>query len=194
MTYPLRSARILALLLITTFLPACGFHLRGALNNNSDIRQLAVSGHDRDFIRYFSRALERSGVNVTDLAPWRVNILQVERDAQHQGVAVGGFFEQRIAISVVYQLQTASDLPLFSQVTLTRERFVTQNEDTPNAAESEQSIIFSELSEELIAAMLRQLFSLSQAALASEAEKVRAAERAKERMENDAAQLNQPEL
>ena len=193
MTYPLRSARIVALLLITTLLAACGFHLRGALNNNSDIHQLAVSGHDRDFIRYFSRALERSGVNVTDLAPWRVNILGIER-VQQQGVAVGGLFEQRLAISVVYQLQTDSDLPLFSEVTLTRERFVTQDEDTPNAAESEQSIIFSELREELIAAMLRQLFSFSQATLTSEADRVEALRRAKEQLEKDAAQQNQPEL
>lgn len=194
MTYPLRSARIVALLLITTLLAACGFHLRGALNNNSDIHQLAVSGHDRDFIRYFSRALERSGVNVTDLAPWRVNILGIERDVQQQGVAVGGLVEQRLAISVVYQLQTASDLPLFSEVALTRERFVTQDEDTPNAAESEQSIIFSELREELIAAMLRQLFSFSQATLTSEADRVAALRLAKEQMEKDAAQQNQPEL
>lgn len=194
MNYPLRSARILVLLLTTSLIAACGFHLRGSLNSNSDIRELAVSGQDPDYIRYFSRALERSGVSVTDLAPWRVNILRVERSAQQQGVDVGGLFEQRIAISVVYQLQTDSDLPLFSEVTLTRERFVTQSENAPNAAESEQSIIFSELREELIAAMLRQLFSLSEATLVNEAEKAAAVHRANEQMEDDAALQNQPEL
>ena len=194
MNYPLRSARILVLLLTTSLIAACGFHLRGSLNSNSDIRELAVSGQDTDYIRYFSRTLERSGVSVTDLAPWRVNILQVERSAQQQGVDVGGLFEQRIAISVVYQLQTDSGLPLFSEVTLTRERFVTQSENAANAAESEQSVIFSELREELIAAMLRQLFSLSEATLANEAEKAAALHRANEQVEDDAALQNQPEL
>ena len=194
MNYPLRSARILVLLLTTCLIAACGFHLRGSLNNNSDIRELAVSGQDTDFIRYFSRALERSGVSVTDQAPWRVNILRVERSAQQQGVDVGGLFEQRIAISVVYQLQTDFDLPLFSEQTLTRERFVTQSENAANAAESEQSVIFSELREELITAMLRQLFSLSEATLANEAEKAAARHRANEPMADDAALQTQPEL
>jgi len=184
----------MALLLITSLLAACGFHLRGAITGNSNFQQLAVSGQDTDYIRYFSRALERSGVSVSDLAPWRVNILRVERSARQQGVAVGGFFEQRIAISVTYQLQTATDLPLFSAQTLTRERFVTQNENAPNATESEQSIIFSELREELITAMLRRLFSLSEAQLVSEAEKVEAAQRAKKQLESEAARQNQPEL
>lgn len=193
MTYPLRSASIMALVLVTSLVAACGFHLRGAITSNSDIRQLAVSGQDTDFIRYFSRALERGGVSVSELAPWRVNILQVERSARQQGVAVGGIFEQRVAISVTYQLQTADDLPLFSAVTVTRERFVTQDENTPNAAESEQTIIFSELREELIAAMLRQVFSHSEAQLVSEAEKVEAEQRAKEQQERDAAAQTQPD-
>ena len=174
MNYPLRSARILVLLLTTCLIAACGFHLRGSLNNNSDIRELAVSGQDPDGIRYFSRAFERS--------------------AQQQGVDVGGLYEQRIAISVVYQLQTDFDLPLFSEQTLTRERFVTQSENAANAAESEQSVIFSELREELIAAMLRQLFSLSEATLANEAEKAAARHRANEPMADDAALQTQPEL
>ncbi len=194
MTYSLRSVRIMALLLITSLLAACGFHLRGAVTGNSNIQQLAVAGQDPTYIRYFSRALERSGVDVSDLAPWQVNILRVERNAQQQGVAVGGFFEQRIAISVTYQLQTATGLPLFSAQTLTRERFVTQNENAPNAAESEQSIVFSELREELIVAMLRHLFSLSEAQLVNEAEKVEAAQRAREQLEIDAARQDQSEL
>ncbi len=193
MTYPLRSTGIMALVLVTSLVAACGFHLRGTITSNSDIRQLAVSGQDTDYIRYFSRALERAGVSVSELAPWRVNILQVERSARQQGVAVGGIFEQRVAISVTYQLQTADDLPLFPAVTVTRERFVTQDENTPNAAESEQTIIFSELREELIAAMLRQVFSHSEAQLVSEAERVEAEQRAEEQQERDAAAQTQPD-
>lgn len=184
MTYTFRSANMLALLLFTSLLTACGFHLRGTMSGDSEIRQLSVVGNDPVYIRHLSRALERSGIAISDRAQWRIHIISVERDVTQQTVATAGTFEQRIVMSVTYQLQTSSGLPLFSPVQLTRERYLTQNQDTPNATESEQSIILSELRQELIATTLGRIHSLSKAELTGEAERVEAAAQQKRPMEN----------
>ncbi len=184
MTHTIRSVSMLTLLLLTSLLTACGFHLRGEAGTGSDLKQLAVSGNDPVYIRYLSRAMERSGINISAQAPWRINIIRVERDVDEQTAASAGYFEQRVAMTVVYQLQTSSGLPLFAPVELTRERYITQNQDTPNASESEQSIILSELRQELIATTLRRVHSLSEAELAAEVEKAKAAEQMKQRTMN----------
>ncbi|MFK0572062.1 hypothetical protein [Endozoicomonas sp.] len=174
MTYTLRSVSMLTLLLLTCLLTACGFQLRGQMETASELKQLAVSGSDPVYIRYLSRAMERSGIEISAQAPYRINIIRVERDADQQTAATAGYFEQRISMTVAYQLQTSSGLSLFAPVELTRERYITQNQDTPNASESEQTIIRSELRQELIATTLRRIHSLSESALAEESEKARA--------------------
>ncbi|USE37881.1 hypothetical protein [Endozoicomonas sp. SCSIO W0465] len=189
MTYPFRSVTILALLLLTSLLAACGFHLRGAMSTGGEIRQLSVTGNDPVYQRYLSRAMERSGINISDqTAPWQINIVNVEREVDQQTVASAGYFEQRIAMNVVYQLQTSSGLPLFSPVQLSRERYITQNQDAPNAAESEQSIILAELQQELIATTLRRIHNLSEAELSEEAQRARDA--LKVQMENSEPNRN----
>ncbi|WP_257295300.1 hypothetical protein [Endozoicomonas sp. YOMI1] len=188
MTYPFRSVSMLTLLLLTSLLTACGFHLRGEMSTDSEIRQLSVTGNDPVYIRYLSKAMERSGIDISETAPWRINIIRVERDIDQQTVASAGYFEQRIAMHVVYQLQTSSGLPLFSAVQLTRERYITQNQDAPNAAESEQAIILSELQQELVATTQRRIHNLSEAELSAAAEKARAA--AKAQMKNTESNRN----
>ncbi len=175
MAYPYRSVSLLTLLLLTSLLTACGFHLRGKISSASEISQLSVTGNDPVYIRYLSRALERSGIDLSDAAPWRINIIRVTRDTDQQTVASAGYFEQRIAMHVVYQLQTSSGLPLFPAVQLTRERYITQDQDAPNAAESEQSIILYELQQELVSTTLRRIHNLSGAELSDAAAKARAA-------------------
>lgn len=191
MTYTIRSVSTLTLLLLTSLLAACGFHLRGEAGTGSDLKQLSVSGNDPVYIRYLSRAMEHSGIDIGTQAPWRINVIRVERDVDQKTVASAGYFEQRIAMSVVYQLQTSSGLPLFEPVELTRERYITQNQDTPNASESEQAIILSELRQELIATTLRRIHSLSEAELATEAEKASAAEQMKQPVMKSTVEGNQ---
>ncbi|WP_257285584.1 hypothetical protein [Endozoicomonas sp. SESOKO1] len=189
MTNPFRSVSMSALLLLTSLLTACGFHLRGEMSTASEISQLSVTGDDPVYINYLSRAMERSGINISgQTAPWQIHIVSVERDVDQQTVASAGYFEQRIAMNVVYQLRTASGLPLFSPVQLTRERYITQSQDAPNAAESEQSIILSELQQELIATTLRRIHNLSLAELSEEARRVRNA--AKAPVENSESNRN----
>ncbi|WP_422489191.1 hypothetical protein [Endozoicomonas sp. ALE010] len=178
MTYPFRSVSTLTLLLLTSLLTACGFHLRGAMSTASEVSQLSITGNDPVYIHSLSRAMERSGIDISETAPWRINIIRVERDTDQQTVASAGYFEQRIAMQVVYQLQTASGLPLFAPVQLNRERYITQNQDAPNAAESEQGIILSELQQALVATTLRRIHSLSEAELSAAAEQARAAAQA----------------
>ncbi|KEI70504.1 hypothetical protein [Endozoicomonas elysicola] len=191
MTYTFRSVSMLTLLLLTSLLTACGFHLRGEMGTGSDLKQLSVSGNDPVYIRYLSRAMERSGIDISIEAPWLINVIRVERDVDQKTVASAGYFEQRIAMSVVYQLQTSSGLPLFEPVELTRERYLTQNQDTPNASESEQAIILSELRQELITTTLRRIHSLSEAELATEAEKAIATEQMKQPVMESTVEGNQ---
>ena len=192
MTYTFRSVSMLALLLLTSLLTACGFHLRGEMSTGGEIKQLSIAGNDPVYIRHLSRAIERSGININDQAPWRINIVKVERDVDQQTVASAGYFEQRIAMNVAYQLQTSSGLPLFSPVQLTRERYITQNQDAPNAAESEQSIILSELQQELIATTLRRIHNLSEAELSEAAKKARDAAKAQQLENSESDRTTQP--
>lgn len=171
MTYLFRSVSMLALLLLT----ACGFHLRGQMSTRGEISQLSVIGNDLVYIRHLSKAIERSGINISDQAPWRIDIISVERDVGQKTIASEGYFEQRIAMKVVYQLQDSSGLSLSAPMSLTCERYITQNQDTHNAAKSEQSIILSELQSELIATTLRHIHSLLKDELSKEAERVRGA-------------------
>ncbi len=191
MTNTFRSVSMLTLLLLTSLLTACGFHLRGEMGTSSDPKQLSVSGNDPIYIRYLSRAMERSGIDISIKAPWRINVIRVERDVDQMTVASAGYFEQRIAMSVVYQLETSSGLSLFGPVELTRERHLTQNQDTPNASESEQAIILSELRQELIATTLRKIHSLSETELTAEAEKARATEQMKQPVMESTVEGNQ---
>ena len=177
---------ILTLLLFTSLLTACGFHLRGqeGVGKSSGVKALAVSGSPATYVYDLTRVLKLNGMDVTEQAPWRLQILRLENETDQQTAA--GAVEQRVALKVVYQLQTADGLALSPPTELRRERFLNKREDTANARTAEQDIVLAELQQELLTATLHRLQGLSDTYL-TEAAKIahEQQKRAKEQDRNE---------
>lgn len=177
MTQRIRPAALFLLLTLSSLLTACGFHLRGQMEVPSELAQLAVSGGNPDIVRLLSRSLESTGIRITNIAPYRLHILDAQQNNGQQTQASAGYYEKRLSMSIVYQLETADHLPLYQPIELSRERYMTWNQNQANAGESEERIIFRELRQELIATTVRRVASISSEALEAEAERAREIQR-----------------
>ena len=173
MTQSIRLASILPLLLIISLLTACGFHLRGNLDIASEVSQIAVSGNDRAYIRDLSRSLNKNGIQVTELAPYRLNVLEIQEESTGQNRSATGNYERRLTLRVIYQLQTADGLLLYSPVEMNAERYITQHQNQSNAAQSEIDLTFKEMRQEMIYNTVRRTAGISGARLEAEVERAR---------------------
>ena len=171
------------MLFLTSLLTACGFHLRGQINTENGLKTLGLSGQTSLFSRSLNRTLQSNGIEISDSAPYQVHIVAVEDLSQQDSVASAGNYEHSVRLSVTYQWQTLSGLPLFQPITLTRERHMTFNENTTNASDSEKAVVLRELQQELIAAMTRRITSLSEPDLDAAAQKARALEQARQKQQ-----------
>ena len=175
MTQPTRLATILPLMLITSLLTACGFHLRGNLDIASEVSRIAVSGSDRVYIRDLTRALSQNGIQVSELAPYRLRVLDIQQETSEQNRSATGTFERQLTLRVIYQLETNDGLPLFSPVEMTREHYINQHQNESNAAQSEINQVFNELRQEMIYNTVRRTAGISGTHLEAEAERARKA-------------------
>ena len=175
MTPSIRLAAILPLLLITSLLTACGFHLRGNLDIASEVSRIAVSGSDRGYIRDLTHSLNQSGIQVTELAPYRLRILDIRQETSGQNRSATGNYERRLTLRVIYQLETDDGLPLFTPVELTSERYISLDQNQSNAAQSETDLTFRELRQEMIYNTVRRTAGISGERLEAEVERARKA-------------------
>ena len=173
MTQRIRLAVILPLLLVISLLSACGFQLRGKMDIASEVSQLAVAGNDRIFVRDLTRALSNNGIQVTDLAAYRLRVLSVNQETGNQSSSSSGNYERLITLKVTYQLETHDGLLLFAPVELTNERYINQNPNQSNAAQSEIDINFKELRQDMIYNTVRRTASIPGAKLEAETHRVR---------------------
>ena len=173
MTRRFRPGIILPLILVTSLLTACGFQLRGKMDIASEVAQLAVSGSDLTYVRDLRRTLTRTGIEVTDTAPYRLRLINLERVTGERNLASAGRYEQLLTLNATYQLETSDGLPLFDVIRQSSERSVSQDRNQANAARNEESIIFNELRQELLMNTVRRIASLSGDALRREEERAR---------------------
>ncbi|MGB1271439.1 MAG: hypothetical protein ACPG5T_05145, partial [Endozoicomonas sp.] len=184
MTQRIRPAALFLLLTLSSLLTACGYHLRGKMEVPTELAQLAVSGGNHDIVHLLSRSLESTGIRITNIAPYRLRILDARQNNGQQTQASSGYYEKRLSMSILYQLETADGLPLYQPVELNRERNMTWNQNQANAGESEERIIFKELRQELIATTVRRVASISSDALEAEAERAREVQRLEQEQDN----------
>lgn len=175
MTPSIRLAAILPLLLITSLLTACGFHLRGSLDIASEVSRIAVSGNDRSYIRDLTHSLNKNGIQVTEQAPYRLRILEIEQQSSAQNRSATGVYEQRLTLRITYLLETDDGLPLFSPVEMSSERYLSLNQNQSNAARSETDLTFREMRQDMIYNTVRRTAGISGAKLKAEAERARKA-------------------
>ncbi|OED50697.1 hypothetical protein ACH42_00790 [Endozoicomonas sp. (ex Bugula neritina AB1)] len=173
MTQRIRLATIIPLLLVVSFLTACGFQLRGKLELNSDLTRITVTGTDIPYVRELSEALNNNGITVTDTAEYRLRILSVDREIDEQTQPTAGRYERQLTFATVYQLELSDGLSLFDPVELSNSRYISYDQDQVNAAESEEKITYKELSQELIYTTIRRIAGISQIKLETEVARAR---------------------
>lgn len=169
----LKKGAILPLLLMVSLLTACGFQLRGQMDISSELAELSVSGGDRDFARDLRKALAMTGINIHDHAPYRLIVVDVDQNTGQRSQSSAGSYEHLLTLSVTYQMETDDGLKLFLPMTISTERFFTQNQNQSNASSNEKRIIFRELRQELISTTVRRVAAMSGETLRQEAERVR---------------------
>ena len=175
MKYCLRLGASLPLLLAISLLTACGFHLRGQMGINSEIATLAVTGNNKSYVRQLTRALTDTGIQVTDNAPYRLKVLKVDQNTGERTHASAGRYEKLLKLSILYQLETQDNLPLFQPVELTAERYVSQDQNLTNAAQSEENLTYQELRQDLIFRTVNRVANISGENLKQEESRIRKA-------------------
>ncbi len=169
----IRQIAILPLLLLISLLTACGFQLRGQLDIASEVSQLAISGGDLSYVRQLSQALQNNGIEISDNAPYRLQVLDVTQDSDNQARATAGYNEHLLSLKITYRLETADGLQLFEPFKLSSERYITLDQNQVNAGFSEEDINFKELKQDLINTTVRRIGGISGDKLREEEARVR---------------------
>ncbi|WP_330925768.1 hypothetical protein [Candidatus Sororendozoicomonas aggregata] len=180
MTYCLRQGVVLTLLFTISLLSACGFHLRGRVDINSELKTLSISGSHQHYTRELTRALQVGGITVSDSAPYTVNVIKVDEQTGDQNLLSAGRSEQQLTLKVTYQLETRDKLPLFNPVTLETMRFISLGQNQSNAAQSEKQLTFEELRQILIIQNVQRIANISKRELKAEEDRVREAQAQKQ--------------
>ena len=173
MNYCLRPLASLPLLLAISLLTACGFHLRGQMDINSELANVSVVGNDTGYVRQLTRTLNNAGFHVIPDAPYKINILSVDQKVGERTHSTAGFHEKLLQLKVTYQLATDDNLPLFEPVELTAERYVSEDENLINASASENKLVYEELREDLLFRMMNTLAAMPTDKLQQEVERAR---------------------
>lgn len=169
----LQKGAILPFLLIISLLTACGFQLRGQINIASELAELSVSGGDRSFARDLKKSLAMTGIEITDDAPYRLIIVDLEQNVGQRSQTSASSYERLLTLTVTYQLETDDGLTLFNPITLSNERYVTQDQNQANAASNEERIIFNELRQDLMMSSVRRIAAISGESVRKEAGRAR---------------------
>lgn len=156
---PMKSIQRLLTLSLVLLLTACGFHLRGMGGPNAGLPSLNVVGGVA-IAQQMARALEVAQFEISTDAPYQLVLQSVEQRQASQNIATPGFYEQQVAVDVTYQMATADGVLLLSPVTLSRERFVTLNQDDRNGASNQLSSAYRDLTREAINAIVMQMQSM----------------------------------
>lgn len=175
MKYCSQFGATLPLLLSITLLTACGFHPRGQISINNNMETLAISGHNLKYVRALTRELTNSGIKITDMAPYRLKIVKVEKQPMEAFHPSARYYEKCLTLKVVYQLETHDQLTMFDPIELTEERHITENKDLTNAAHSEDILTYNEMTKDLIFRTINRISKISGEKLRQEEDRVRKA-------------------
>ena len=168
MTQRIHLATILPLLWIISLLTACGFQLRGTMDLNSDLTRIAIAGHDAQYVRQLTKALNNNGITVAETAEYRLRIVKLEKKTGQQTQSSAGRYERELTLTATYQLETNDQLTLFSPIKLSNFRFISYNQNQTNSAQSEENIAYKELTQELIYTTVRRIAGISGTQLETE--------------------------
>mgnify|MGYP003586935505 CR=1 FL=1 len=169
------------LLVLTTLLGACGYHLRGVGDSPLAIKELDLNARDAygDLVKDVGRMLESRGVRVYDGAPYKLVLAKesnIQTAASYRGSSVGA--EYRLISTLDYEIRDGENLLLRSS-RLEAEKYYVLDNNNLAGSNQESDRLRKEMRHDLAQQLVMHLQLLDGAQLAKLQEKARAEAEAK---------------
>jgi LPS-assembly lipoprotein len=154
--------KLIALLLSTTLLTACGWHLRGSIALPEDLDSIYLSAEDTHgtLITDMRRALESNNIALVDSASnASYSIKLLNERSERRAASLGGdalVSEYELTMEVDYSIERGEEV-LLQQDTARAIRTYDYDRNQVLGKNEEESIIRSELRNELIQQIVRRL-------------------------------------
>jgi LPS-assembly lipoprotein len=160
--------KLIALLLTTTMLTACGWHLRGSIALPEDLNSIHLSAEDThgSLINDMQRALISNNINVVESsADANYSIKLLGERSKRRAASVGGdalASEYELTMEVDYSIDRGEE-PLLEKDTARVIRTYDYNRNQVLGSSGEEDIIKAEMRNELIQQIVRRLRFLATA-------------------------------
>ena len=157
---------VLAMTLVV-LLSACGFGLRGAVDIAPGLKNLAVQSGNQPFQRMLMRSLERTGITVSESAPYLVDVISVDENERIESTTGGNIvMDYSVNTTVVWQMvDQASGSVLIPPQEMNQVGNYQREVNEFNAAQNAKARLVDELQESLVQAMTRRIASITEAEL-----------------------------
>ena len=157
---------VLAMTLVA-LLSACGFGLRGAVDIAPGLKNLAVQSGNQPFQRMLMRSLERTGITVSESAPYLVDVISVDENERIESTTGGNIvMDYSVNTTVVWQMvDQASGSVLIPPQEMNQVGNYQREVDEFNASQNAKARLVDELQESLVQAMTRRIASITEAEL-----------------------------
>jgi LPS-assembly lipoprotein len=151
------------LLMLISFLSACGFHLRGISNIPKWLNHVAIvsENNDKQFVSILQSRLESAKIDVnTDPSLAQYWLIINEINLQQQIISVGASTNPRqytLTLSVLFTLKTRKGETLKVPATINTFRQLTLNNDRILGSKDEESILIGEMKQDAVTQIIYQL-------------------------------------
>ncbi|ARB93829.1 LPS assembly lipoprotein LptE [Legionella longbeachae] len=150
---------------LISFLPACGFHLRGVSNVPSWLNNIALisENNDKQFISIIESRLEGSKIQINEPSHAQYWLLINEVNLQQQIISVGASTNPRqytLTLTVIYILKTRKGQELTPPSRVSVSRQLTLNNDRILGSKDEESILIGEMKQDAVTQILYRLSHL----------------------------------
>lgn len=158
--------RLLIPLMLSLFLSACGFHLRGMIDIPTWINNVAIiaKDNDKELVSILTAQLEGYNIRVNnepDLATYWLIINRVT--LQQNIISVGASTNPRqyaLTLTIEYMLQTRKGQILANLKRVRATRQLTINNDRILGSNDEQAILVAEMKQDAVIQIINQLSHL----------------------------------
>ena len=163
--------KLITVLLTTSLISACGWHLRGNINLPQDLNSLHVVSQDQysELTRDLKEVISKNNITLSDSTSADYSIELLEERNQRRAASVGGnglASEYELTLEVDYTISRGDQL-LLPKTTARATRSYDYDQNQVLGSNQEQQVIERELRFELLQNILRRLRFTSKAANAT---------------------------
>lgn len=159
--------KIIACLLITGLVSACGWHLRGSSSLPSNIDSIFLSAQDAhgpliSEVRQILKASKVAEATEASAAPYSLIIVEERDDRRTAGVGSDALTSAyQIILSVGYEIRDSNGQLLAPQTTATNTRTYDYSAGNASSAAQEEALLLREMRRDIAQQMLRRLQAVS---------------------------------